>query len=623
MSQAGLAAAALVCLMTVLSPAIEGYLHLASAIPVILLGVLVGFSLFTLVPQGVLLGQLRFRVVALSLVAGTFVRLATGIVLTELGFGLDGALEASVLAACVMLGILLWPLRHEVWSSSGDTLVMQFRSAALAVAALGGFAALVGVDSFLARHYLSGQASGHYVAASTAARIALFLPGAIALIAFPKFAASRGTGVEARHVLVTSLLAVAGLGAVAAAVMFLAPHLLISILFGAKYQEAAGALRILSVPAAGLGLISVLVYFHLARHSRQSLVCWVGVALAAVLISLFHASPTAIAWSMFFVTGITFALLGIGALHNPALRTDELIGGEAPLQREEADIDLSIVVPYFNPGTRLRSTVDEIVVVLTELGISFEIITVSDGSTDHSEDALDGLSRELVHSVRLTSNQGKGQALRVGLAMGRGKYLGFIDADGDLPASQLVPFVSLVKSHHPDVVLGSKRHPMSEVVYPPLRRVYSWGYQLLIRALFRLKIRDTQTGLKLIRREVLVEVLPLMLEKRFAFDLELLVVARRLGYRRFFEAPIQIKERFGSTISVQTVWRMLIDTVAIFYRLRLIRYYDRTHDLSLVEPPIKVAAQAQAAGHAPRAASSGSDAGRPLVDAYLPTRRVS
>ena len=112
----------------------------------------------------------------------------------------------------------------------------------------------------------------------------------------------------------TSLLAVAGLGAVAAGVMLLAPHLLISILFGAKYQQAAGALRILSVPAAGLGLISVLVYFYLAGRSRQSLLCWVGVALAVALISLSHSSPEAIAWSMFLVTGIILALLGTGAL---------------------------------------------------------------------------------------------------------------------------------------------------------------------------------------------------------------------------------------------------------------------------------------------------------------------
>jgi hypothetical protein len=102
------------------------------------------------------------------------------------------------------------------------------------------------------------------------------------------------------------------------------------------------------------------------------------------------------------------------------------------------------------------------------------------------------------------------------------------------------------------------------------------GYQTLIGILFRLPVRDTQTGLKFVRREVLTDVVPRMVEKRFAFDLELLVVARRLGYRQFVEAPVQIVERFSSTISMRAVWNMTVDTLAIFYRLHILRYYDRT-----------------------------------------------
>ena len=64
-----------------------------------------------------------------------------------------------------------------------------------------------------------------------------------------------------------------------------------------------------------------------------------------------------------------------------------------------------------------------------------------------------------------------------------------------------------------------------------------------------------------------------MVEKRFAFDLELLVVARRMGYRSFVELPVQIAERFTTTISPQAVWRTLLDTLAIFYRLRVAHFY--------------------------------------------------
>ena len=234
-------------------------------------------------------------------------------------------------------------------------------------------------------------------------------------------------------------------------------------------------------------------------------------------------------------------------------------------------LDLTVVVPYYNPGPNLAGHIAQVIKLLRDRGVSFEVIAVSDGSTDGSEALL--VDREHVRVLRLPKNQGKGAALRLGLTQGRGRYLGFIDGDGDIPAGQLKDFIAAIRDAKPDIVLGSKLHPDSEVVYPLLRHLYSFAYQQLNRVLFGLSVRDTQTGVKLIRRDVLVAVLPRMLEKRFAFDLELLVVARRVGYRRFVELPVQIRERFSSTISPKTVSRMLVDTAAIFYRLKVLCYY--------------------------------------------------
>ena len=74
---------------------------------------------------------------------------------------------------------------------------------------------------------------------------------------------------------------------------------------------------------------------------------------------------------------------------------------------------------------------------------------------------------------------------------------------------------------------------------------------------------------------VLAAVLPRMVEKRFAWDLELFVVARHLGYDRFLEAPIRLTHKFSSTISAKAVWMTLLDTAAIWYRLHVLRWYDR------------------------------------------------
>ena len=105
-------------------------------------------------------------------------------------------------------------------------------------------------------------------------------------------------------------------------------------------------------------------------------------------------------------------------------------------------------------------------------------------------------------------------------------------------------------------------------------------YQQLNRLLFRLDVRDTQVGLKVFRREIAEEVMPLLLVKQFAFDLELLAVARALGYDRIRELPVRLDYRFtGSGVRSVAVLLALIDTAAIFYRLRILRYYQRKREL--------------------------------------------
>jgi glycosyltransferase involved in cell wall biosynthesis len=254
-------------------------------------------------------------------------------------------------------------------------------------------------------------------------------------------------------------------------------------------------------------------------------------------------------------------------------------GGEAQPQPDgtalpDPTLDVSIVVPYYNPGARLRSTVEHMVRVLDASGMRFEIITVSDGSTDGSPFTLVEFPETVVRRMEFETNAGKGHALRAGLGQGRGRYLGFIDADGDISPEFLAPFVTIMRTEEPDIIIGSKRHPWSVVHYPPLRRLYSWGYQHLIHLLFRLKVKDTQVGIKLVDRRVIADVLPLLRESRFALDLELLVLAHRLGYTKIVEAPVRIDERFNSTISLKAVWRLLVDTLGLFVRYSIRHEYD-------------------------------------------------
>jgi glycosyltransferase involved in cell wall biosynthesis len=241
-----------------------------------------------------------------------------------------------------------------------------------------------------------------------------------------------------------------------------------------------------------------------------------------------------------------------------------------------SDVELTFVIPYYNPGPAFGGVVAQVSGELSKTGLTFEVIAVSDGSTDGSDSSVEAraaLAAPGVRKLALTNHQGKGGALRAGLEQGRGRYLGFIDADGDLPAALLGDFVSAIRRGDVDIVAGSKRHPASEVAYPLLRRMYSWGFQQLSALLFGLRVRDTQTGLKVVRREVLEAVLPHMVEKRYVFDLELLVLARELGFDRLSELPVRIERKFGSTISPLAVAGILIDTLALWWRLRVRRSY--------------------------------------------------
>jgi O-antigen/teichoic acid export membrane protein/glycosyltransferase involved in cell wall biosynthesis len=626
---------ALVAVLIAASPLVDGFLHVRSPLPVILLAVAVAPSVVGAVLQGVLMGRLRFGPVATSLVLGTILgRLAVGVVLVGVGLGVDGAIAATVLGQLLGLAVLGLALRRELFvSGPGAHHGVDLSHGLLSTGALAGYWVLASLDTILARHFLAPREAGYYAAAATAGRIALFLPGAFVSIAYPRFSADGGRGEVSRRTLRASLVGIGGIGLAAAGVLALFAPLVVEILFGGRFGPAAGAIRLLGVEAAGLGLVSLLVYFHLARASRLSLVCWGSAAVAVGGIWLFHASPIEVALVMLVVVAATFvfsfATAAHGLLAEPAWPAPLPPPSAGP--GGEGELDLTVVLPYYNPGPALRRHVEEVAAVLEAEGVSYELVAVSDGSTDDSPASLAGLLPGRLRSVELPANYGKGQALRTGLAAGRGRYLGFIDADGDIPAGELARFVDLVRRERPDIATGSKRHPASEVVYPPARRAYSVGYQGLLWVLFRLKVRDTQTGLKLIRREVLAAALPRMVEKRFAFDLELFVVARRLGYTRVAELPVRIRERFSSTISPKAVWGMLLDTLGIFYRLRVLHYYDRPSPLPREDssasgpyaqrpaPPLPSARPADAAPHSSPALPITFPGSRP----HGPTRGLS
>lgn len=240
---------------------------------------------------------------------------------------------------------------------------------------------------------------------------------------------------------------------------------------------------------------------------------------------------------------------------------------------------LSVVVPVFNEGARIAANLDLLIDEIEEHFAEFEIIVVSDGSTDQTAENLYSFRHPTVRPLVLTRNEGKGGAVRAGFRRATGQYILFIDGGMEIHPREVRVFVGLLGLYNADVVIGSKRHPQSDVVYPWYRRVLSWMFQRLVHTLFDLDVTDTQVGIKLFRREVIDAILPDLQIDRYGFDLELLSLARLKGFGKILEAPVRLdyfgrQNRFvlsdlGHVVRVGL--SLLTDTYRLWRRIRHLR----------------------------------------------------
>lgn len=239
--------------------------------------------------------------------------------------------------------------------------------------------------------------------------------------------------------------------------------------------------------------------------------------------------------------------------------------------------EISVLMPAYNEGRRIRANVLAVDRMMKSLGRPYEIVVVDDGSGDWTfEEAKKAAAgRRHITVKRDEVNQGKGWALKEAFRVCRGRWVVFLDSDLDIDPGQLELFFEIQKKEGVDVVIGSKRHPLSKLDYPLKRRIISSGYFFFVKLLFGLPIRDTQTGLKVFRYEALRRAFPKVLVKRYAFDLELLVLCHHLGFS-IAEAPVIVNYRgkFGH-IGLRAVFNIWWDTMAVFYRLKIKHYYDQ------------------------------------------------
>lgn len=252
---------------------------------------------------------------------------------------------------------------------------------------------------------------------------------------------------------------------------------------------------------------------------------------------------------------------------------------------------LSVVVPAYKQEKTIYKDLLNIEKVLQNIRFDYEIICVIDGIVDKTLQKANKIKSDKIKIFSYEENHGKGYAVRFGMAKAKGDLIAFIDSGMDLKAEGIPMLLEHMLWYNSDIIVGSIRHSASKVVgYPLKRRIFSIGYHLLTKILFGLNITDSQRGLKIFKRNVLEKVLPRLIVKQFAFDIEMLAVARRLGFSRIHDGPVEMDARRLKYTSIKypTIAYMFIDTLAILYRLQVLNYYDNGNKKNWKIDPVLV-----------------------------------
>jgi dolichyl-phosphate beta-glucosyltransferase len=234
---------------------------------------------------------------------------------------------------------------------------------------------------------------------------------------------------------------------------------------------------------------------------------------------------------------------------------------------------LSVVVPAYGEGRRIAATV---AVLRQALGEGLELVVVDDGSADDT--AAQAAEAGADEVIRLPANRGKGAAVRAGMLAATGATVVFTDADLSYPPAQIVRIRDEVERGW-DVVVGSRRHIDTRTLVRAgrLREVSGRVFNLFSRLVLARPVRDTQCGLKGFHADAARRVFGVARIDGFAFDVEVLAIAERLGLA-VAEVPVELDSAAGSTVRLQVdAVRMLRDLVRI-RRWVASGAYDRAPD---------------------------------------------
>ena len=240
------------------------------------------------------------------------------------------------------------------------------------------------------------------------------------------------------------------------------------------------------------------------------------------------------------------------------------VWAEVPLEVEPL---YSVVIPAYNEEWRIVPTIGAIATHMSSLGEPWELIVADDGSTDTTAELVRDLELVNLRLLLAEQNGGKGSAVRRGVLQARGSVILFADADQSTPIEQFEALVAELENGY-DVVVGSRAADGADVANKSLsRKVFSGGLSLLVKGLFRLPVSDTQCGFKMFTADAAERLFRRQVIDEFSFDLEILYLARKFGFRTT-EVPVTWIDAPGSKVDAGKV------AVEFLRDLAIIRWND-------------------------------------------------
>lgn len=187
---------------------------------------------------------------------------------------------------------------------------------------------------------------------------------------------------------------------------------------------------------------------------------------------------------------------------------------------------LSVFLPAYNEEDSIATTVENVVKVLKELKIDWEVLVINDGSKDQTAEVVKKLGKKYpnVKLVNHEVNKGYGRALKTGFSSARYPWVAFVDSDGQFDFEEIKKLIA--KTDEADVILGYRLNRAD----PFQRRIFTWGWKMLAMVLLGLNVRDYSCGFKLIKKKVIEDISPIESEEKVT-QIEMLIKAKKKGYK--------------------------------------------------------------------------------------------